>query len=412
MESVQVFNLLDRIFYLNLEEEFYISIRAEKNSNKDILDSEYIKNIIKKQKQKYQKINSKRKRFNSLYLITNDDCNLNCRFCSMRSNLLERKVNSINLLDMDTIIGSIEKINPRKIIITGGEPTKNSDLLDILKLIKFNNNISSKIYLQTNGTLITEEYFSKLVKLIDGIEMSVGHYKDISKLEDKIEMITKKGIDFVTTLTIDRTINENLDILNLIFKKNIKFILNFINNSGSAYDNNLKIMRYREKIKTYIIMLEYILNNNFNCDNVVGSLFNYPRIRKSCNAFGKMVTIFPNGDIGMCNKSFDDFFKINKYNDIIDEINNKIESKEYQELLCVDKKTMCKDCKFRYFCGGTCVADELINSIDIEGCKMNKTFIVFNLLIYDCKMTNHDNIKSLKKYLEFCYNNPEWINNV
>lgn len=47
MESVQVFNLLDRIFYLNLEEEFYISIRAEKNSNKDILDSEYIKNIIK-----------------------------------------------------------------------------------------------------------------------------------------------------------------------------------------------------------------------------------------------------------------------------------------------------------------------------------------------------------------------------
>ncbi|HGD6804523.1 TPA: radical SAM protein [Streptococcus agalactiae] len=230
MESVQVFNLLDRIFYLNLEEEFYISIRAEKNSNKDILDSEYIKNIIKKQKQKYQKINSKRKRFNSLYLITNDDCNLNCRFCSMRSNLLERKVNSINLLDMDTIIGSIEKINPRKIIITGGEPTKNSDLLDILKLIKFNNNISSKIYLQTNGTLITEEYFSKLVKLIDGIEMSVGHYKDISKLEDKIEMITKKGIDFVTTLTIDRTINENLDILNLIFKKNIKFKLNFISN--------------------------------------------------------------------------------------------------------------------------------------------------------------------------------------
>ena len=60
MESVQVFNLLDRIFYLNLEEEFYISIRAEKNSNKDILDSEYIKNIIKKQKQKYQNINSKR----------------------------------------------------------------------------------------------------------------------------------------------------------------------------------------------------------------------------------------------------------------------------------------------------------------------------------------------------------------
>ena len=85
-----------------------------------------------------------KKQMNTIYLFVTDYCNLNCEFCAMRSNNKDIKKEKLSQLEVkEHVIDKIRKANPRKLIVSGGEPFVLEDILDILKELK--ENINTKI---------------------------------------------------------------------------------------------------------------------------------------------------------------------------------------------------------------------------------------------------------------------------
>lgn len=97
------------------------------------------------------------------------------------------------------VIDKIRKANPRKLIVSGGEPFVLEDILDILKELK--ENINTKIIVQTNATLLTEKTIKSLNGIINSIEISTAHYKNTEQLKEKIALLNKYKIDVVLTFT-------------------------------------------------------------------------------------------------------------------------------------------------------------------------------------------------------------------
>ena len=98
--------------------------------------------------------------------ITNH-CNCDCDFCIEKGGLeteskpVKTLIDATNLLDFESVL------------ILGGEPLLYPHLEDYLKGIK-----NKRIYLTTNGTLLTDEMAEMLSKYLTAINISIHHYTE------------------------------------------------------------------------------------------------------------------------------------------------------------------------------------------------------------------------------------------
>jgi radical SAM protein with 4Fe4S-binding SPASM domain len=105
----------------------------------------------------------------------NQQCNLRCKHC------YQEEYNNKTELDFYEVTNIIDKYFDliRKwdmipeITFTGGEPLFRHDIFDIISYIK-NKDSSSRIFILTNGTLVSEEIAYKLKKLgVSGVQISL-----------------------------------------------------------------------------------------------------------------------------------------------------------------------------------------------------------------------------------------------
>lgn len=69
----------------------------------------------------------------SFYFAVTGRCNLQCEFCTMNSGPHVSTKNDLNIDEIrNVLIPELLKVNPRKIVITGGEPLMRRDILEIL----------------------------------------------------------------------------------------------------------------------------------------------------------------------------------------------------------------------------------------------------------------------------------------
>lgn len=112
--------------------------------------------------------------FNTVDIRFTKKCDNNCSFC------IEKK-SSIpgNITDIDKIFKAVIENKSKEVLILGGEP-----FLEIHKLYKFVKKLHKnkiKIYITTSlPYIIFLEYpkFKKILDLIDGLNISIQHYKD------------------------------------------------------------------------------------------------------------------------------------------------------------------------------------------------------------------------------------------
>lgn len=157
-------------------------------------------------------------------VVFTSGCNFNCWYCHNKW-LIE---------------GEIAKISPKEIfdflknrlgfldgvVITGGEPTLQKDLIDFIKKIK---KLNYKIKLDTNGT--NPEILKKLLneKLLDYVAMDLkttlskydvltGKKVDIKKIKQSIDLILNSEIDyeFRTTFVPGVEISDIEEMVKLI----------------------------------------------------------------------------------------------------------------------------------------------------------------------------------------------------
>lgn len=128
----------------------------------------------------------KENQLESIDLVLTHRCNLKCIHCCVDASELSES----DLLSKEQIFSIIDKvtqINPRIIVITGGEPMVREDFMDIMSHLR--NNFQGKISLMTNGTLINRVNVIKLSEYFDNFNISIDGYD-----EESCSLVRGKGV--------------------------------------------------------------------------------------------------------------------------------------------------------------------------------------------------------------------------
>ncbi len=117
-------------------------------------------------------------------------CTADCKTCANRQSLHKEliKQKALSVENWEQVISDAKELGLRYLVISGGEPTLYKNLID---LIRIGRKYECSVRLNTNGSLITEEYAKKLLEAgLDHVTVSL--YGHIPQIHDKIK--NKKGI--------------------------------------------------------------------------------------------------------------------------------------------------------------------------------------------------------------------------
>ncbi|MGO0904345.1 radical SAM protein [Clostridioides difficile] len=412
-ENIEVLNRNNKIIILNKEN--FSWVRMNELIYKKYSDNEHeLNNMLRRYNiLENNDLNNKDcTNIKSIYFALTRKCNMSCEFCSMKSSPNISIEEDLSIDEIKDIILKLKEINPRKIILTGGEPTIRRDFIELIDL--FNEVFdSNQLILQSNGILLNDELIQLLSSKILRIDISIeGIFENKKLYEDfckKFEYLKKEGMDIRFSFVINpdnkKYLEEAID-LSIKYKSNIDIRLvspiGYALENGSQYLNKMDIVFLYKELIEMIIKRGYINKGIFDLKDI-------PLQPKSaCGAYGRILSIYPDGNIYMCHSIPEESFSIgNIKNSSWEEINSKLNSKlkdeNVENLLFVDKIPLCKDCSIKYFCTGICAATRLYcNDIDrlTVGCDMTKLLIDFNLFYYEKNISDLENLEEFLKHID------------
>ncbi len=168
------------------------------------------------------------------YVILTQGCNFKCHYCYNSPSTRLFDPEEVSDSKIDEILSFLEA-NKEKygaVVVSGGEPTLHTDLVDVLKRIKA---MGLLIRLETNGT--HPKMLSKIVgqALVDYVAMDIkaplasDKYKDITgvtistsqlgKINQSIRILTRSEVEYEIRTTLIKqkhSFHDILDICNTI----------------------------------------------------------------------------------------------------------------------------------------------------------------------------------------------------
>ncbi|HIT88838.1 MAG TPA: radical SAM protein [Candidatus Merdenecus merdavium] len=340
-------------------------------------------------------------RLNTLYLFVTNSCNLKCSFCSMRSDNPNVEKNSLMVEEIsDEFIDKIETANPRKIIISGGEPFILKDIVVILS--KLRERLSSQIIVQSNGWLLSEELIADIKGKVDSIELSTAHMLDLVRLESLVSLLKINEIDTVLTFIYENELDvkKMKEVMDICAKYDSDFLLHFVDYAGSAADKQYKFLEYEDRLKVYLLFIKYMLDEDYCKKRFATNLFYSTQLSHPCSAYGKMAAVFPDGNIYLCHTLTEDKYQVGMLNEnfsLMDQINKVTHDEKVEKLFNIENNEKCSNCKFKVICGGIC--PNLIDNQIESDCTLRKIMYSFNIFKLDKNISIRDN---LLNFVEFC----------
>lgn len=329
-----------------------------------------------------------------LWLNITNRCNLKCPQCFAETK--GKKFNDLAYVDISRILDECTTINLQEIILSGGEPSLHSQLVDIVKLIKER---EIKVKLLTNGSIVSLEMqeISEILRLIDDIQVSIdgisiqthdairgeGSFSRVIKCLEAVKDINvRKGIAFTP-------MPENYKEMELLYDFAISYELDYIHinrpsqpSNKSAYNKadyflsndffseiteSINLLRQREvkkrelfrsmDVKLPVINASFIPYKNL-IDNIK---------KTRCAAGISTLSIMEDGTVYPCvslsiNRKKENEFGNIKKESIMDVYHRTREA--MIEKFNVDNNSKCKRCCYKYFCGGGCRASVDENECD------------------------------------------------
>lgn len=372
----------------------------------DNLNSVDVQNFLfpiwKQQVMFQKKIEQKRKRINTAYLMVTRKCNMNCEFCAIRANE-KLESDEMDFTDiMDNVIPFLKRNRPHKIIITGGEPLLKHNIDKIVKDIRIN--VDSLITLQSNGLLLDESFVSKLSDNVDEIDFSTKHMVDSEKgidmLRNNIEMCQKYGLKVLLTFIYERTNRSDLyKVIDIAAKYNTQLIVNMVAPVGRALEHS-EILSELDRISMNLDVAKYIEKKGYE-DKPLFSMFQQRiQVRTSCGAYGKVLAIFPEGNVYMCQcLESSEYCLGNILEDSAEVIEQNLAQKlndhSIKSTFCVEEKAQCKECEYAFLCGGMCPVSERTED---NNCYFLKKMLDYQLFERNTRDTSKE---QLTKYISF-----------
>lgn len=373
----------------------------------DNLDSQQVQEklypIWERQTEFVKQVEETRERINTAYLMVTRKCNMNCDFCAINANdrmCLERE---FKLTDIkNKVIPFLKKNRPHKLIITGGEPLIKDQIVEIVKELKAE--VSSFITLQSNGLAITPQLIEKLKGNIDEIDFSTKHMFGTNEREkqliENIEICQNAGIRVLLSFIYEAINEEDLyKMIDIAAQYDTDVLFNIVSAVGRAKEKS-NILTDADQVDMNLKIAKYILSQGYENKKMSRGLHQRVQVRSSCGGYGKVMAIFPEGDIYMCQCMEKKHVKMgNILTDnseiILSNLEKLLSENEIKKLFCVDYKEICKDCDYRYICGGKCMATE--GPYDYT-CIYTKAMLRYALFHYNAA---DDDKKRLENYIQY-----------
>lgn len=271
-----------------------------------------------------------------IYLHVTQECNLRCTYCYARHNLGKNMMMTPNLANR--VIDEIANVT--HIVLTGGEPLLNPQINDIIKCIRERTN--ARITLLTNGTLIRQ--CIDTLDRVDNIIVSL----DVGESQNRKGLDATKVLEYLEYLP--HRIKEKTSVRSVI-----------------SPGEELLIPKMKKQIKS--MNLEYITVPQLpNSPEDITSLpdmalltdlseptHNYRPTR--CGAGTTIIAIDWNGDIYPCQSLIKKDLKMGSILD--SEWHKQLETSTVRHDILnstVQKIEGCKNCDYKYICGGGCRA--------------------------------------------------------
>ncbi|GKX27640.1 thioether cross-link-forming SCIFF peptide maturase [Vallitalea longa] len=274
-------------------------------------------------------------------------CNFNCSYCYNKSLAATQKELTTN--QWIQIINKLKAMNVNYFIFTGGEPLMRKDLIDIIREIKDDN---TKVEILSNGSLLMDKV-DQLLPIVDSFVVS------LDSLDIKKNSINRSAVGFNNIINLLEYFSEKapkkLRVRSVITKENIDTI--------QAFNNEIQ-----EKYGIKCVNVRFIPNNKDELSLIaeppipdIDDTKKYKLdlgIRKyRCGACSNILAINPEGDIYPCQSLMLPEFKLANILDDNwqDTVANSEVTKKFRNIK-VDDMENCKDCAYRYICGGGCPA--------------------------------------------------------
>lgn len=352
----------------------------------------------------------------SVYFAITKKCNMNCSFCSMNSGPDESTKDDLSLHEIaNIVIPKIKKLNPKKIVVSGGEPLVRDDLNEILKVLSeaFG---KERMVLQSNGLLMNLDILSKIKSYIGGIEFSIenifANEKLLNRMEQIFEYVVSNELVLAFSFVIDKESQRYLlKAVDLSHKYNAIFTMRIVSPVGRAAETADSIFNYDSMfiLNTYYNVAQHIVKHKYFDENLSSIFLGNMHPKRHCGAFGNVLAIHPNGTTMMCSNFKDEIFSMGNILDtsveeLIDRLNEKLQNEKLVKMFCVDVNPMCKECDIKYFCSGPCVAEvaenlSCLNEIT-ERCSAKRILTKYSMFYYNKNESDETNLKEFLRYLE------------
>lgn len=349
-----------------------------------------------------QKITDKKNEYDSNYsllrILMTDKCNLNCKYCKVENNILDKSSVAISTEDIIDSLKLFQKTSPKikKLVsITGGEPLLFPD--KVKEIIQLSQAYLDNywIILFTNATLATKEitdYLKKndvlIVISLDGIENTHNKLRvfkngkgSYQKVMQGYQILKNKGCKIGFSCTVG---THNLDTL----IKEMEYIIKYLK-PHSLGINQLKYPSYKTtdskylpKPRKYVEVLFELYKEAAKRGIFVEQIYRKisPFVEKKfkyydCGACGKNINLDAKGNLGPC-KSFLILKMI--YQNTKDELDEEIFGKLLNRSTLYNKK--CLKCEALGICGGGCAYESFVeagnyNEISERTCIISKSLL-------------------------------------
>lgn len=361
--------------------------------------------LWKSQTEFVKEVEEKREKINTAYIMITRKCNMNCDFCAINANdkmCLERE---IKLADIkNKIVPFLKKNTPHKLIITGGEPLIKEQIVEIIKALK--EGLTCPITLQSNGIVITSQLIERLKGHIDEIDFSTKHmfctYEREKQLAENIKTCQNAGIKVLLSFIYEGNNTEDLfKVIDIAAQYDTNVLFNIVSAVGRAKEKS-ELLSDEERIDMNLKIARYILDQGYENKKMSHGLHQRIQVRNSCGGYGKVMAIFPEGEIYMCQcmekeqVSMGNILTDNAET-ILKNLERLVSEKEIKKLFCVDYKEVCRDCDYRYICGGKCAATE--ETYDYN-CIFTKAMLRYILFFHNAKAGKKEQLENYIEYLE------------
>lgn len=333
--------------------------------------------------EKFRNIRATGQEISLMYLIITDKCNFDCKYCFIEQGALKGKQQYGNMsyktakATVDFFIRQIKKDREKKIILYGGEPLLNFDV--VKKTVEYIRTKEKKgltkgpisISLLTNGYSLTKEmceFFSKNnvnlgisidgpKKIHDSMRTLINGSGTFNTVLKSLKLLTSYDKPVGVSCTIaEHNVNQLEKIVEYFHKIGVKSIgFNILRTARHQKELNVEIERVTDAlIAAYKKCRKFGINEDRVFRRRIVPFVEESFWIRDCAGYGGQIVVLPNGSVGPCHGFIGskNFFVSNAVYTDIDICSHSMWKKWFRRAPLFMKD--CWDCAVIGLCGGGC----------------------------------------------------------